>query len=308
MAPKRGRLGEILHKAGLVERWDLVNAINTSMRSDRRLGEILVERRQIDEEALAKCIAVQFGVGYVDLDETSFSPETLKLIPEEIVKEECIIPIGMSEHRLKLIVSDPTDHEMMDALRFCLNAEVECYLAGPTKIRAYLNQALCPVEISGQPVSAPVDAHDRPESALQGAEMSGHTASNRDRAEIEGEVAPQDQEYAKARKRHKGHFFTKVSASKRLRRVVARTTISHFKKCKSCWIKNRIPTDYSDHYFSCERCGSSIQIRPSALALILWSVILLTALAVAIWGTALTPSLLRTVHEISYRIWGPSVP
>ena len=113
MARRRRRLGKILHKAGLVERWDLVNAINTSMRSDKWLGEILVERGQIDEETLAKFI-------------------------------------------------------------------------------------------------------------------------------------------------------------------------SHFKKCKSCWIKNRIPTDYSGHYFSCERCGSLIQIQPSVLALILWSVILLTALAVAI--------------------------
>ena len=292
MARKRGRLGEILHKAGLVERWDLVNAINTSMRSDKRLGEILVERGQVDEETLTKCIAVQFGLGYVDSDETSISPDTLKLIPEEIVKEECIIPIGMSERSLKLIVSDPTDHEMMDALRFCLNTELECYLAGPTKIRAYLNQAFSPVEISGQSASAPVDAHDCPEFALQGTETFEHRAPNCQGAQIEGEVEAQSQEQAIAKKRHMGHFFTKVSALKKLRRVVARTTMSHFKKCKSCWIKNRIPTDYSDHYFSCERCGSSIQVRPSVLALILWSVILLTALAVAIWGTALTPSLL----------------
>ncbi len=123
---------------------------------------------------LTNCIAVQSGLGHIDLDKTSISPGTLKLIPEEIAKEECIIPIGMSEHSLKLIVSDPTDHEMMDALRFCLNAEVECYLASPTKIRAYLNQAFSPVEISGQRVSAPVDAHDCSEFALQGTEMFEH--------------------------------------------------------------------------------------------------------------------------------------
>ena len=293
MARKHERLGEILRKRGLVKSWDLVNAINTSMRSDKRFGEILLERRQIDEETLAKCIAAQFGLEYIDLDETFIPPDALKLIPKEICKEECIIPIGMSERTLKLVVSDPTDQEMMDTLRFCLTTEVECYLASPTKIRAYLNKAFSPVEISEEPLSNPVDVHDCLESAHLGTGMPEDIAPNSEAAEIEGEFETQNLKEATAKKRHMDHFFWRLRVSKIIRRAVALMTISHIKKCKSCWIKNRIPTGCSDRYMSCKRCGSPIQVQPSVLALILGSVILLTVIAVAIWRIAPTRSLLK---------------
>jgi len=142
MAQKRRKLGEIIYKAGLVEKQALINAIKASKSNNKRVGEVLLEQGLIDEENLTRCVAKQFGMEYINPATASISPEAAKALPDEIVKRHNVIPMDMSNGRLKLIISDPSDLEMMDAIRFRLNTEPECYLASPTKIREYLEDSL----------------------------------------------------------------------------------------------------------------------------------------------------------------------
>ena len=142
MAKKRRHLGEILYKAGLVKKEPLLKAIKTSKTSNRRLGEILLELGLVDEETLAKAIAKQFGLKYVDLDETEITPEVMELVPEELIKRHKVLPLGKSDGRLKLIISDPLDLDTMDTLRFRLNAELDYSLASLSKINSYIDDSV----------------------------------------------------------------------------------------------------------------------------------------------------------------------
>jgi type IV pilus assembly protein PilB len=141
MAKHRRHLGEILYKAGLVEKEALIKAIKTSKSNNKRLGQVLLELGLINEDTLTKAIAKQFGLEYVNLDKITIPPEAIKLIPEEIVKRHNILPLGMNNGRLKVLISDPTNLETMDAIRFRLNTEPDCYLGNPTKIRNYIQES-----------------------------------------------------------------------------------------------------------------------------------------------------------------------
>jgi type IV pilus assembly protein PilB len=141
MAKQRRHLGEILYKAGLVEKQALINAIKTSKGKNKRLGEVLLELGLINEDILTKAIAKQFGLEYVNLDKITIPSEAMKLIPEEIVKRHNILPLGMNNGRLKVLISDPTDLETMDAIRFRLNTEPDCYVGNPTKIRNFIQES-----------------------------------------------------------------------------------------------------------------------------------------------------------------------
>ncbi len=146
MAEKRRHLGEILYKAGLVKKESLINAIKTSKTSNKRLGQVLIESGLIDEETLTKAIAKQFGLEYIDLDKTRIPPEAANLVSEDIVKRHNVLPLGMDNGRLKLIVSDPADLDTMDTIRLRLNTELKCYLATPSKIRSYIQDLYSKVE------------------------------------------------------------------------------------------------------------------------------------------------------------------
>ena len=141
MAKKRKHLGEILYKAGLVKKQPLIDAIKASKSNNKRLGQILLEQGLIDEETLTKAIAKQFGLEYINLDNASIPPDATNLIPEDLIKKHNIIPLEMNNGKLKLIISDPLDLEMMDAIRFRLNTKPECCLANPAKIRLYIQDS-----------------------------------------------------------------------------------------------------------------------------------------------------------------------
>ncbi|MGA1980610.1 MAG: ATPase, T2SS/T4P/T4SS family [Sedimentisphaerales bacterium] len=142
MAEKRRRLGEILYKAGLVEKQSLLNAIKTSKTSNKRLGQVLLELGLVDEETLTKAIAKQFGLEYVNLDKITIPPEVMKLVSEDLIKRHNVLPLGMNNGRLKLVISDPLNLDVMDTLRFRLNAELDYCLANPSKIKSYIRGLL----------------------------------------------------------------------------------------------------------------------------------------------------------------------
>ena len=138
----RRHLGEILYKAGLVEKQALIDAIKAGQASKKRLGEVLIEKGLIDEENLAKAIAKQFDMKYVNLDTTTITPESLKLVPEDLIKKHNVLPLGMDNGRLKLAICDPVNLDAMDSVRFRTNKELDCYVANPSKIRKFVTDSL----------------------------------------------------------------------------------------------------------------------------------------------------------------------
>jgi type IV pilus assembly protein PilB len=145
MARKRRHLGEILFKAGLVEKQALIDAIKTAKKNNKRLGQVLIELGLIDEETLTKALAKQFGLKYVNLDRISIPSDVGSIIPEELIKRHNILPLNMNNGKLRVVIGDPMDLDMRDTLRLRLNAELECYLANPRKISSYIQESLATV-------------------------------------------------------------------------------------------------------------------------------------------------------------------
>lgn len=142
MTKKRRHLGEILYKAGLVKKEALIDAIKTGKSNNKRLGQVLLDLKLIDEETLAKALAKQFGLKYVDVDQVTIPSDAVKIIPEDLIRRHGILPLSVANGRLKLIISDPMDLDMMDSVRLRLNTELECYLASAKKIRSYIDGSL----------------------------------------------------------------------------------------------------------------------------------------------------------------------
>jgi len=148
MAKKRRRLGEILYSRKLIDKNGLVKALEKSKADNKRLGETLVGMGLVSEDDVTMAIAKQFGLEYIDLDEQSIPQSAQKLIPEELVKKHFVLPLGMDNGRLKLIISDPMDLDLLDLLSFRLNTELECCLASPSKIRTHILQTMDEVRSS----------------------------------------------------------------------------------------------------------------------------------------------------------------
>ncbi|MEO0482194.1 MAG: ATPase, T2SS/T4P/T4SS family [Planctomycetota bacterium] len=139
MARSRKDLGEILVGAGVVSAEQVGQATKIAEGAGKRLGETLIEAGFASEDAVAKGMAKQFGMPYVDLSEKSVHDRVdLSLIPEDLAKKHMVLPLGKSGNKLILAVHDPMDLELLDMLRFRLNAELEPALTSKGQIKAFL--------------------------------------------------------------------------------------------------------------------------------------------------------------------------
>lgn len=135
MPKQHKHLGEILYKAGIVQKEPLLRAIKTSKETNKRLGQVLVQQNLIDEETLTKALAKQHGMPYVNVEQAIIHPDVISLIPQDLMKRHNVFPLALDNGRLSLAISDPMDLEALDMLRMRLNKELDYRLGNPNKIR-----------------------------------------------------------------------------------------------------------------------------------------------------------------------------
>tara|TARA_Y100000589_G_scaffold51635_1_gene43018 strand:+ start:3239 stop:4972 length:1734 start_codon:yes stop_codon:yes gene_type:complete len=139
----RLKLGEILIKQELLTKDQLEQALSLARGSGRRLGESIVEAGFCTDVQIAEGLAEQFGMDYVSLDE----PEHMEAIdldaaPIDLVRKHLILPAGINNGRMKIVVHDPMDLELLDLLRFRLNVELDTVIAPRSAIKAYIDEKM----------------------------------------------------------------------------------------------------------------------------------------------------------------------
>jgi len=144
MAKKSKKLGETLVGWGIIDANALADALQYAKEHNKRIGEALVELEFCTEDDVAKALASQFGLEYIDLDKHAVNREVLSLIPAKLIEDCQVLPLGEEGGRLKVIITDPLDLETLDLLRFRLNREVVASLAATGKVKRFIDKFVNP--------------------------------------------------------------------------------------------------------------------------------------------------------------------
>ena len=180
MARRRKKLGEILVGWNVISANALADALAYASEHGKRIGEALVELELATEDDVTKALASQFDLEYVDLDKNVHVPTALDLIPEKIIATERVLPLSLEDNRLKIIISDPLNLELLDKLRFMLNMELECALAPRSKIQRFIDTFMQGV---GSSMDEAIEEIDRDAAMAKDAEADKKAA-----AEAEGDA------------------------------------------------------------------------------------------------------------------------
>ena len=140
MARRRKKLGELLQEWGSVTEQQVNQAIGIAESTAKRIGEALIDASFCKEEDVAKALAAQFDMEYVNLDRPEAQSQIdLSLIPEDLVKKHLVLPMGKMNGRIKLVIHDPMNLELLDLLRFRLNREIETVIAAKSAIKSFVD-------------------------------------------------------------------------------------------------------------------------------------------------------------------------
>ncbi|MFW6335879.1 MAG: GspE/PulE family protein [Phycisphaeraceae bacterium] len=143
MPSKRQKLGEILLEWGVLDKQELKDALEVAEGSRKKIGEVLIEMEVADQDSVAKALAKQHNMEFVDLsDPKAVSRKNLQLLPDDIIQKYLVLPLGKDGDRLKLLVHDPLDLALIDDLQFRLGGRIDLALGAKGRIKEYIDHVM----------------------------------------------------------------------------------------------------------------------------------------------------------------------
>lgn len=141
-------LGILLLRDGLVEREELEEILAEQADGEnrritgRRLGELLVQRGRVTPEDVAKLVAEQYELPYVELDLADVDPHAARVIGEDDARRLSAIPISRRpDGTFVLAVADPSALLFSDELRRLLGSAPHFAVVGPAVLEAAIEAA-----------------------------------------------------------------------------------------------------------------------------------------------------------------------
>jgi type IV pilus assembly protein PilB len=130
-------LGALLMREGLVEKDVLEAALAEQRASGLRLGEILVEQGAVTRTQVARVLAEQHELPFIELAESDMEIAAATRLPEDLARRYCALPVGIEpDGSLLVAVADPTNVLHSDELRLALGVPLRFGVAAPDAIDA----------------------------------------------------------------------------------------------------------------------------------------------------------------------------
>ena len=131
-ARKKIRIGDLLVEAGAITEEQLQEALAKQKESGGRIGNVIMEMGFISRELLITVLTTQMGIDYIELRAAKIDENVLKLVPDKMVNQYKVMPIGFAEDNpniLRLAMADPMDLVAIDDISISSNLQVEPVLA-----------------------------------------------------------------------------------------------------------------------------------------------------------------------------------
>jgi type IV pilus assembly protein PilB len=137
---RRKKLGDILLEQGELTPDQLAYALDRQQATKERLGAICLSDGMISETVLAKALAGQFGLEYIDLKGYRPNEEIFNLIQPEMIYRYQFIPLELQGEVLVVAISDPTAVLKLDEISLLLERPLLFKVAAESEIAFHLKR------------------------------------------------------------------------------------------------------------------------------------------------------------------------
>jgi len=136
--PLRG-LGELLVRERLITPEQLNECIQANLEKKEPLTQALVSQGIVDEQTLIQFFSRHYKLPIMDLSNFTPDPIALKLFNSQMLAKHQFLPVGKRGDTLVIAVSDPTNIQVLDDIRFQVRMRIEQVLALPSVLRVLVD-------------------------------------------------------------------------------------------------------------------------------------------------------------------------
>jgi type IV pilus assembly protein PilB len=110
-------LGEILLNKGLITKDQMLDAISQQKKGNEYIGKVLIDKGYVSHEDICQALSEQLNIKYVKLADIKIDDKVVYLLPDNIVREHMVLPIGVNEDELIVAMSDPLNFFMIQHIK-----------------------------------------------------------------------------------------------------------------------------------------------------------------------------------------------
>ncbi len=153
------RLGEVLVEDRLISVEQLASALARQKRGKtKHLGQILVDMGVLSQEDLLLALSKKLGIPRVHLRGFDLPAHMLSRVPADLAIQYNIVPLAELNGKLVVAMENPLDQQVIGALRFNTNSNIEAVSADCDDIRLLLQKFYSRLEESEALEDLQVDA------------------------------------------------------------------------------------------------------------------------------------------------------
>ena len=127
---------------GLLTEADATEAVETSSKEKISLVSYLVGNKKVKSREIAFLASQEFGIPVFDIDAMDMEAAPIELVEEKLVRKHNALPLFKRGNRLFIAVSDPTNLQALDEIKFHVGANTEAVLVEDDKLARVIEKAL----------------------------------------------------------------------------------------------------------------------------------------------------------------------
>jgi type IV pilus assembly protein PilB len=143
-----GGLTRYLIQAGLVSQEQAAQAIKHAQKEQTPVLTALIGLGYAAPEQIALTASQEFGIPLFDLDAMDLEAMPISLVEERLIRTHHVLPLFKRGSRLFLAVSDPTNHQGLEEIKFHTGLTTDAVLVCDDKLTRVIDQALSAQETS----------------------------------------------------------------------------------------------------------------------------------------------------------------
>ncbi|MSR13123.1 MAG: type IV-A pilus assembly ATPase PilB [Gammaproteobacteria bacterium] len=137
-----GGLARKLVADGLLEEPVALCAFQDALSNRVPFVKYLIENKLADSRAVAQAASQEFGVPLLDIEALEIDPDIVKLVSEELIHRHHALPVFKRGNRVYIAVSDPTNLQALDEIKFHIGANTDPVLVEENKLARAIEKSL----------------------------------------------------------------------------------------------------------------------------------------------------------------------
>ena len=133
---------------GIISEEQLQDATDAAKKAKMTLIAYLVNEDLADARAIAVAASHEFGVPLLDLDAVEIDLDVIRAVDQKLINKHRVLPLVKRGQRLFLGISDPTNLQAIDDIKFATSLRIDPVVVEQDKLEERITQAIEAVDTS----------------------------------------------------------------------------------------------------------------------------------------------------------------